>query len=1205
MSLVITTRLKVNIGDVMNIFRNSFFLIVSITGLLFSFGCSKENGSQTSSTIKIVGANLFSAGSSLNTRANNGLLLYGKSSDGKSFAKKIDSNTVDMSFPNGTWNFYAVAWDKTAIAGEAEPGLMGKVSCAKSLGVILKGLDVVVNLNLSNLNCTRDFHPSADLMSTSGDYKFPNLSIVSCKNISGVNMFYPYGSSSPCDQADSSLNKGYATSYRIAIPEYNSTAAIGGDAFVSKCLRADDGIRSDFTAASIADAQKISFPLPGLNGFEAYVKVYYSNTPCDESNGFTKISLSNSPKQKRMVKTVSPGNQGTDQFFLEADAGPVCQVPRLSSGSFASGTGSVFLPYTICTVDQFGLINTNFSTGLMTKNKSFDLISDIDFGFNAIEPIGDNSYPFSGTFNGANHRINNLKISCALLGSGNRIGLFKNSQGAKFLNLTINKGLIDCNVDGLSNDNVGMLVGSAAGMTEFNNIKIFGHVSGDKYVGGIVGSLSEDSKFSDSHFEGGVNGDQFIGGLAGDMNGSSATTFMTKSSFKGELSAKCNVSLCMSYIGGLVGRATWTVPGAAIRESTAKIIKLDGSAGLGGLVGQSYKIDIFDSIASGYITSKGVSDGSSNFIKVGGLVGIGDYGNFKRNISFITRNLINAYSGDSTNGALLGAVNAFSPACEAGTSQDKNYALEFSGDVNNLACNSQSRMSFTSIGSATTYANYLVYYPMATTSAWRWESSDMYNVGTGFHTIPRLKWEYGREADIPYLKNDCLNNYDSLGGSGTAADPFKICTAKQVNEMAPNYFYALKKDIYFNGASVVQKPSGRYFLDGNGFSIINFVIPVALGEANRGLFNELLAGSEVKNLKLVLGKVSIPFGQSIGSNMSLGLVSGRNFGKIDNVTVYESSLSFSRLNFVSNPTSHNFSVGGLVGSNETSGVVTNSDINSKVALISPRLEDDIVSLASIVGRNSGVVKGIRARGDVERSLGVEELTGSPALSALLTSSCAGYLNSYAFNGTDYLFCDPVSSQWSSVYQISPDENIGSIVGYNDGKVSEVKFDGSLILKDKPSNTFGNVAPIVGVNTSNGKIVDLEITGSFNFQKYNNSNIDQVVKENNGTLARILFSPRLLSYFSFSGGDIFDGKPDNICRSTFVASRCFSSSVHFGTSFIPLEVLDGVSSVYSSYDWKVTDNFFAGSDYVWLHDSFDKNISLIKASGSFEKLGKGF
>jgi len=1170
--------------------------------LLLNFSCGKQDPGLTSSRIKIVGSNAFSTGSTLASSANNGLLLYGKSADGKSFLKKIDSNTVDMNFPNGTWNFYAVAWE---LAGApADSKFHGYVRCAKSIGVQLKGIDVQVNLNLSNNNCTTEFHP--EISYEGSKYVFPKLSIFSCKKIGGQSSFAA-NSSTSCDQAIFN-NKGYATSFKIVVPEYNSMVAATGVATESRCLTVSSGTgTADLSTESSAYAEGMGLPLSGLNGFEAYVKVFYSATPCDDSNGFTKISLSNNPgnfKAKRF-NFLSAGAQSISQYFLETDEGPICQGPRLNPITFASGAGTSDLPYTICTPEQFKLLESNYSNGFTTKNKNFDLINDLDFAFTNLAPIGDGVNGYVGAFNGRNHRISNFKIDCASLGTANNVGLFRSTATAKFSNLILNRAVIDCKRGTIVNNSVGALVGFAGGQSSFDNIKVFAHVSGDSTVGGVLGSANENSFMKNVHFEGGVNGENYVGGLVGYIAGSSPINFIANSSFKGEISAICldGSSFCDSKAGGLVGSASWTSLGGAIRESLAKVSRLEGISVLGGLVGAASKIEIYDSIATGFISSK-ISSSSTNKIRVGSLVGIAENGVFSRNITSVVKYLPNKPATDTSSGSIVGVVGTTAPTC-SGT-PDNNYGLASLLDSNNsFACNSNSTITdLQNLGSTSTYNSYFLSYPMATTSAFIFPTDEAYSAGAvGYKGIPRLKWELPQEPEVPYLKNECAGSYGAQSATGSSPlDPLKICTVLQFKNMIPGRYYALKKDLNFEGENLNVKPAGIYYLDGNGYSLINFNVNV-IASSNIGLFSELFAGSEIKNLKLIFGTMNSS-GMTLTGSYAFGLLAGVNSGRIEGVSIIDSNLIFTKTSFFS-AGDQIFSAGGIVGKNSSTGKILNSDINSSVYLKYPRIETDTVYMGSIAGSNAGVIQGIRSRGSVERSMG--DIKSSNATVAL-GATCSGLEGKYLFSLTNYYYCDPLNPLWQLTYPVSSREHIAGLVGINAGNISEVKYDGNLTIKDdgQAASESGVISPIVAYNLTGASLSDLEITGKFVFVEYYRG-MDQVVSQNDGLLTRILFRPSAIDYFTFTNQNIFDGQPDNICINR-LASYCFASTSVFNPSLNPLILESDVgASLYSSYFdfWSVTNNFGMKNNYVWFNDNFDKNISLIKPGGSFEKIGKGF
>ncbi len=1172
-------------------FKN-LFLIFSM--LIFGFACSNKEGPKTSSKIKIVGANAFSAGSNLANRAMNGLLLYGKSTDGKSFLKKIDSGVVDMSFSNGTWNFYAVAWDYAAPAMDS--GFKGRVSCAKSLGVQLKGIDVVVNLNLSNSNCDGDFHPIVEKVGA--DFKLPKLSLFSCKNASMISSF----SSTPstdCDQSFPELNKGYATSFKIVVPEYNSSGAMGGDAITSGCMVVSDAEDASLSTTGQLIADAISLPMSGLNGFESYIKVYYSATPCDESNGFTKISLSNSTKKKRFFSPKVTGTQGVEQFFLETDAGPVCQGPRLDPTRFASGLGTVYSPFTICTPEQFKLIHTGYRVGgIDTYNKHFDLINDISFDFNDITAIGDGSTAYVGHFNGTNHRIENFRLKCGNTPQTN-FGLFKIIGAAgEVSNLTVNKGVVDCGERSAGVDvKIGLIAGKASG-ARFYNIKAFGHVSGDEFVGGIVGYADSDTTISDSHFEGGVSAKSSVGGLAGLMTGTAMISIISRSSFKGEINAKCNVSVCNSLAGGLVGYAPWSGATGKIDQSKAILTSLYGSTYLGGIVGKAANVSIYDSIASGYMYSNAETNGSTTYVHFGGLVGYASQGNFSSSIAYVHRVFPKKIAADTTYGPNSGPSSITQPTCNPPANFQHNYGLLAINDNSILNCNTNANLPLSSMSTATTYATYFSAFPGGS-SPFEWDSSEA-DPGTGFRNIPRLRWESSRMADIPYLENKCLGNYQNFAGAGTQSNPFIICTVNQFNLMVPGYYYVLKKNLNFDEAILAPKVPGTYFLDGNGYSLINFKI-YASAPGNWGLFKELYSDSEIKNVKIVNSRVYSPAPYILTGNMNIGLLAGTNKGKIENVFVLDSSMNLALYDFKNYGGFLELYAGGLVGINQASGKILNSELNVSVVISEPRIEDDSIYAASIAAKNIGTIKGVRSKGSVNRSMGIFQKSDNS--SAAIGDGCltnGDYLLKSTAPPNVYLVCR--SYLLTSAFQITDFEYIAGVVAYNEGLIAEVQYDGEFSPKDGKENDEGHVAPLVSYNSFSGKILDVDLGGNFNFFNYNLNFIKDVVADNNGIMSRIYFHPSSLFGFIVNNGSIFDGQLDNICKASFVASFCAANTASF-TSTSPLTM-----SYYTATGpdvWYLGYSPFKPNGAIWFYDMFSNDISLYKTGGSFEKLGRGF
>jgi len=257
------------------------------------------------------------------------------------------------------------------------------------------------------------------------------------------------------------------------------------------------------------------------------------------------------------------------------------------------------------------------------------------------EPIGSQSSPFTGRFDGGNHAITGLNINRP---SQDYVGLFGYASNGSIIT---NVGLTGGSVSGGSYVGalVGELDGSLHGATVsycYGTGSVVGTpagLTGAVDVGGLVGNVSY-AKVSNSYARGtvssscasdlgglvGVNGgtvsDSYaaasvsggnnswdvgglVGGNAGTLSNSYATgSVTTTASPPGSLSGG-------SEVGGLAGKNGETISNC---YATGAVTTSMGSNAVGGLVGSNWSGQIFNSYERGSVT---VGDYSSEF---GGLV---------------------------------------------------------------------------------------------------------------------------------------------------------------------------------------------------------------------------------------------------------------------------------------------------------------------------------------------------------------------------------------------------------------------------------------------------------------------------------------------------------------------------------------------------------------------------------------------------------
>ncbi len=227
---------------------------------------------------------------------------------------------------------------------------------------------------------------------------------------------------------------------------------------------------------------------------------------------------------------------------------------------------------TINNAHQLQLMGMNATT----LGASYALGSDIDMSeltrasgmwktATGFVPIGNNSAPFTGTFDGLGHTINGLFIYRPNVNddSNNYIGLF----GDVSVTATItNVGLLNTNIAG--SWYVGGLVGSNFG--HISNSYSIGHVTGGTAVGGLIGTSQ--GVITSSYSGGTVSGGDDAGGLAGYSGYGSINNTYSIANVTGG-----------NYVGGLVGyNVSETISNS---YSTGAV---SGSTNVGGLVGGNY-----------------------------------------------------------------------------------------------------------------------------------------------------------------------------------------------------------------------------------------------------------------------------------------------------------------------------------------------------------------------------------------------------------------------------------------------------------------------------------------------------------------------------------------------------------------------------------------------------------------------------------------
>jgi hypothetical protein len=252
-----------------------------------------------------------------------------------------------------------------------------------------------------------------------------------------------------------------------------------------------------------------------------------------------------------------------------------------------------FIPIT--TAQELNNIRNNLSG-------KYRLMNDIDLESNEWTPIGTDTAPFTGTLDGKDFTINNLKITTSQV----YVGLIGYNEGT-IINLKLDN--VDINVTGSLSSNIygGAFIGYNNSDSEIENLHT---LNGDTYLkkrgdyygysGGLIGYQNKQIKIKKSSNKLNVFGDltESNGGIVGFSN--SNLEFEQIRNF-GEISS----TIYFTKTGGLVG---FVSSGSIIKSSNQGFI--NGVNGVGGLVGQVLNsIEIINSFNSGNLQASGGTSG--------------------------------------------------------------------------------------------------------------------------------------------------------------------------------------------------------------------------------------------------------------------------------------------------------------------------------------------------------------------------------------------------------------------------------------------------------------------------------------------------------------------------------------------------------------------------------------------------------------------
>lgn len=402
-------------------------------------------------------------------------------------------------------------------------------------------------------------------------------------------------------------------------------------------VAADQSSPTDFEGSDliVAEEQTVSYGNPTLRFTHRTARVTVVLTDYTEEQMF--VRLTGLSTENGNPAQITPYNKGGDTYTALVAPQSVAAGTAFITCAFTNGKVFVYkmkknaewkageeYTYTVSlaaakdpgyTIEGDGSYTVTTADGLKNVAKlvneegktDINITLDTDLTLTGEwTPIGTESQPYTGTFDGGNHTITGLKIDQS--GTDN-VGLIgRLGSGGKVQDVT----LTEVNVTG------GTYVGGIAGQTDgtVENCSVNGTVTGQNQTGGIVGQNF--STISGCSAEGTVTGNINVGGISGlcvpnydtgtgsligsTIEGCHSTAAVSGiSSVGGVLGNLGNNSFLMacystgnvtvtstdgSFVGGVVGiNSQGTVTGCY--HATGEITSLGGGR-IGGIVGENY-----------------------------------------------------------------------------------------------------------------------------------------------------------------------------------------------------------------------------------------------------------------------------------------------------------------------------------------------------------------------------------------------------------------------------------------------------------------------------------------------------------------------------------------------------------------------------------------------------------------------------------------
>ena len=218
-------------------------------------------------------------------------------------------------------------------------------------------------------------------------------------------------------------------------------------------------------------------------------------------------------------KELQLNQQGFLEEVIERDTSTMTKLSNVDNSQvLAVGT------YSISTAEELAQLAQMTNAGFISAGSEFVLANDIDLSaYSKWVPIGNDSTPFEGTFDGNGYKISNLKVTT---GSWRNAGLFANVKNSNILNVKIE----NADINGFPS---GFIVADARN-SKFKNCTVLKSViKGGWNVGGIFGK-GGGNELTSCYVNADIHGYKAVGGIVGQ-----GATSIVGCVFNGTISATC------------------------------------------------------------------------------------------------------------------------------------------------------------------------------------------------------------------------------------------------------------------------------------------------------------------------------------------------------------------------------------------------------------------------------------------------------------------------------------------------------------------------------------------------------------------------------------------------------------------------------------------------------------------------------------------